>query len=159
MLEIRTLGGLLINKDGEILPPFDARKVEALLVYLACTARPQSREVLADLLWDDLSQSRALANLRVVLHSLRRRLEPYLEITRTTVALKSESDPSAGLTEQQAIWLDVTELEESLTAVREGGGLTSVVAAERMQDAVGLYRGEFLQGFYARDCRRSRSGT
>ena len=31
MLEIRTLGGLSIKQDGETLPPFDARKVEALL--------------------------------------------------------------------------------------------------------------------------------
>ena len=152
MLEIRTLGGLSIKQDGETLPPFDARKVEALLVYLACTGRPQSREVLADLLWDELSQSRALANLRVVLDSLRQRLAPYLEITRTTVALGPEGDPS--LTSGQNIWLDRAELEESLSDVREGGGITSPAAAEQVQDAVALYKGEFLQGFYARDCQR-----
>jgi len=89
-LEITTLGGLEVRIGGEPVSGFYSRKVEALLVYLACTRRPQSRDVLADLLWDDLSQSRAMGNLRVVLHSLRQQLGPYVEISRTTVALKSE---------------------------------------------------------------------
>ena len=72
-LEIITLGGLDIRVGGEPITGFESRKVEALLVYLACNARPQSRDVLADLLWDNLSQTRAMANLRGALYDLRMR--------------------------------------------------------------------------------------
>jgi len=48
-LEVRTLGGLAIFRDGTAIANFDQRKVPALLVYLACAERPQSREVLAEL--------------------------------------------------------------------------------------------------------------
>jgi DNA-binding SARP family transcriptional activator len=36
MLEISTLGGLSIRHDGEPVTGLASRKVEALLVYLAC---------------------------------------------------------------------------------------------------------------------------
>ena len=44
-LEITTLGGLSIRLDGQPLAKLHSRKAEALLVYLAVTARPQPREV------------------------------------------------------------------------------------------------------------------
>jgi adenylate cyclase len=130
-LEISTLGGLSIHCGDQPVTGFDSRKVEALLVYVACSGRPQSRDVLADLLWDDLPQPRALGNLRVVLHSLRKQLDPYVTVTRDAVALNPEA----------AIWLDVAEFEEKLS---EG----------RIEEAVALYHGDFLQGFYVRGARR-----
>ena len=65
-LEIRTFGGLRILKAGETIAGISSRKVEALFIYLALAERPQPREVLADLLWDDRSQRQAMANLRRV---------------------------------------------------------------------------------------------
>ena len=59
-LEITTLGGLEVRVGGEPVTGFYSRKVDALLVYLACTGRPQPRDVLADLLWDEVTQSRAV---------------------------------------------------------------------------------------------------
>ena len=50
LLEISTLGRLAIRLAGEPVTGLDSRKIEALLVYLACTGRPHSRDVLADLL-------------------------------------------------------------------------------------------------------------
>ena len=141
-LEITTLGGLQILVGGEPVTGFYSRKVEALLVYLACTGRPQSRDVLADLLWDDVTQSRAMGNLRVVLHNLREKLGPYVEITRTTVALNLGDDPSTG--SGQGVWFDVAELEDGLASP----------AAEQVADALSLYQGDFLAGFYVRDCPR-----
>jgi DNA-binding SARP family transcriptional activator len=142
-LEIITLGGLDIRVGGEPITAFESRKVEALLVYLACTARPQSRDVLADLLWDDLSQTRAMANLRGVLYDLRQRLRPYLDVTRNTIALNQEA----------ATWLDVAALERTLDDVSEQGGLISSAAVEQVEGALALYRGDFLAGFHVRACR------
>src|SRR5438034_186110 len=58
-LEIVTLGGLAIRRNGRLLTGFVSRKAEALLVYLACTGREHARESLADLLWDEPSGSQS----------------------------------------------------------------------------------------------------
>ena len=126
-LRIRTFGGLSIHLNGEPVN-LEYSKVDALLVYLACNRRAYSREVLAELLWEDRAQGRALANLRVALANLRKQLGEYLNITRDMV----EIDPGA------EVRLDVTEFE---TLLNEG----------RIEEAVRLYTGEFLEGFYVRE--------
>jgi len=126
-LEITALGGLSIKQDGEPITGLASRKAEALLVYLACTGKPQSREKLAELLWEERSQSRSLSNLRVVLSSLRKHLGEYLTITRDTVVLNQAAD----------IWLDTANLEENL-------------AAGQPEAAVSLYQGDFMGSFYIR---------
>jgi DNA-binding SARP family transcriptional activator len=78
MLTISTLGGLAIRRDGESVTNLASRKVEALLVFVASAERPQSREVLAEMLWEERTQRQSLANLRVALSSLRKQLTPYV---------------------------------------------------------------------------------
>jgi DNA-binding SARP family transcriptional activator len=108
MLEILTLGGLVIRRDGESVTELVPRKVEALLVYLACTGRTHSREVLAELFWEERTQERSMGNLRVALTSLRKELGEYVTITRDRVSLNPEA----------AVWLDAAELEAKLSAGR-----------------------------------------
>jgi DNA-binding SARP family transcriptional activator len=127
MLKIDTLGGLTITQDGEPVTQLATRKVAALLVYLACSGRPSAREVLAEFLWEERTPERALGSLRVALTSLRKHLDDYLLITRDTVAI----DPDA------EVQLDVRDLEAHLRA-------------GRIDVALALYQGEFLQGFYLR---------
>ncbi len=127
MLELTTLGGLAIQRDGELVTGLATRKVEALLVYLACTLRPHAREVLAELFWGERPPERALGNLRVALTSLRKYLGPYLDINRDTVAMAPGAD----------LRLDAAELERHL-------------AAGQPEEAIGLYHGEFLAGFSVR---------
>ena len=43
-LRITTLGGLSIQRDSKPVSGLASRKVEALLVYLACTGREQRRQ-------------------------------------------------------------------------------------------------------------------
>jgi len=66
-LKIFTLGGLSIQRDDQPVSGFISRKVEALFVYLAVEQREHPREVLAELLWNDLTQARAMGNLRTAL--------------------------------------------------------------------------------------------
>src|SRR5215471_1934056 len=75
-LEISTLGRLAIRRNGMMMADFSTRKVEALLVYLACTGRPHSREQLAELLWDDRPQAQSLTNLRATLSRLNGQVAP-----------------------------------------------------------------------------------
>ncbi len=144
-LQIYTLGGVRILRDGQPLAGFGTRKAEALLVYLACTWRPHPREALADLLWDERSQSQAMGNLRVVLNRLRQQLGDYLIITRDVVGFK----PTA------SIELDVADLEGSLRSDQEAGGIQSETSASLVGQAImQLYRGEFLDGFTVFECRQ-----
>ena len=129
MLRINTLGGLAITRDGEPVTGLATRKVEALLVYLACTGGSHAREVLAERFWAERAAGRALGNLRVALTSLRKEVGDYLLISRDAVSMQ----PGA------SVWLDAAQLEEQLRA-------------GQLEEAVALYRGEFLSGFYVRGC-------
>lgn len=143
-LTITTLGGLQISQGGIPLADLALRKAEALFIYLACSRRPQPREVLADLFWDDRSPAQSLGSLRMALSNLRTRLTPYLIITRATVAFNYDSPHR----------LDVVELEQHIEAAhsyRSGGNEQSPEAVQELEQAVALYRGPFLQGFYLRE--------
>ncbi|MBN1145638.1 MAG: hypothetical protein JXA78_00170 [Anaerolineales bacterium] len=129
-LQITTFGGLSIQLEDQPLTGFASRKVEALLVYLACTGRPQRREVLAELLWEERSQERSMGNLRVALTSLRKELDDFVLIERDTVAINPDAQ----------VWLDAAELEAGL-------------AGGKLEQAVALYQGPFLEGYSLREAR------
>lgn len=144
-LEITLLGGVAITRGGKPVTGLGTRKAEALLAYLVMQQRPFPRELLADLLWDDRPQDQALANLRSLLSGLRRRLGDYLIISRQTVAFNFDSD----------YWLDVAEFERLLkfedSRLKEAHHQSSIV---NHQEAVALYRGDFLAGFHIREAFR-----
>src|SRR5215471_340992 len=99
MIEIHTFGGLRITRSGQPVTRFTTRKVEALLVYLACQGRPCPRELLADLLWDDRPQAQAQANLRAALSRLRQQLPEATHVTRQAVAADAKQ-----------VWVDAAAL-------------------------------------------------
>ena len=140
-LIISLLGGLDIAQEGTAVTGFVSRKADALLVYLACNPRPHPRETIATLFWPDNDQSRALANLSVILSSLRKQLADYLIAERHTVAFNSEAD----------FQLDVALFETAVTQAQrqQSGKLTRTVAAQ-LDTAVSLYKGDFLAGFNIR---------
>jgi DNA-binding SARP family transcriptional activator len=142
-LEIFTLGGVRILRDGEPIEGLSNRKAEALIIYLASTRRPQPREVLADLLWDERTQSQSLANLRVVLTTLRQTVGESLTISRDAVAI----NPAA------MVWLDTIQIEDGLWELHQRGRMNACTAGQAA-DALALYRGDFLEGFSVFDCWR-----
>jgi DNA-binding SARP family transcriptional activator len=130
-LELILLGNIEIRCAG--LPVMDLRsgKSLALLSYLAVTNRPHSRQALAGLLWGGMPEAKARGNLTKALGVLRRLFEEYLAITHETMAFKRDSD----------YWLDVAEFE---AGVKDN-------SIERLQEAIQLYQGDFLEGFYVRN--------
>jgi DNA-binding SARP family transcriptional activator len=134
-LQIRLFGGVIISVDGDYIADLATRKAEALLIYLVCNPHPQQRETLADLLWDDLPAERAAGNLRLTLNQLRKRLAPFLDITRHTIAIRPDL----------ARWVDVDEFARLLA--------TTPQDSATLARALELYRGDFLQGFHLRDAR------
>lgn len=139
-LKIYTLGDLHILRDGEPVKSLRSRKAQALLVYLACTAKSHAREVLAGLFWSESPSSRAMSNLRDVTHALRTSVEPYLAITRYSIALNPEAK----------VWVDVAELDGTLAALREGGETIRKDITRKAEAALALYQKDFLEGFYLR---------
>lgn len=125
-LVIRTFGGFAVYVGAQAQPVrFVTQTAGALLVYLACQGRALGRDTLAELLWPERTQEQARTNLRTTLYRLRSQLDPYLLVTRQSVAL----NPNA------RIEVDAEEFERSLAQ-----GQLGVAAA--------LYRGDFLDGFY-----------
>src|SRR5512137_1032168 len=141
---ITLLGNLQVTLDGQPVPPFKSNKDRALLAYLSVeSTRAHPRESLAGFLWPEWPDRDALSNLRYTLSSLRKVIgdpqaqPPYLLITRDTLQFNSSSDA----------WVDVAAFEEMLEAGRTAGS-----ALEKLEQAIALYRGNFLEGFSLADC-------
>ena len=141
-LEILTLGGLRILVDGSPVRGLASRKAEALLVYLACQGGSPAREALATLLWDDRSTSASLANLSVLLTSLRKELAPFLRIERDSLSL----NPVA------AHRCDAVDFLKGTDDVGVDDDL-GLEVAKQIEAALDLYSGPFLEGFILRDAR------
>ena len=135
MLRLRLLGTPEISLAGKPVAGTLSNKAQAILAYLAVTGQPQSRTVLAGLLWGDMPDAVARTNLRKALGTLRQVLDPYLQIERQTVAFKPEIE----------LWVDAVAFEAGVNSA------TSPVDAGRLQAALELYQGDFLAGFYVRN--------
>lgn len=116
-LRVRTFGGLELS-EGQYRIDAPA-KARALVAYVALAPPNATRSRLAGLLWSDLSEEAARANLRLVLTQLRKALPGRVAADRHAVALNGD------------VWIDPDELEQAQ------GGPAAVLD---------LYRGEFLEG-------------
>ncbi|MBN1814216.1 MAG: hypothetical protein JXA14_20425, partial [Anaerolineae bacterium] len=145
-LSLSLLGPFQAALDGEPVTAFESNKVRALLTYLAVEAdRPHSREKLAGLLWPERSDRDAIANLRYALSNLRAAIgdraaiedraasPPFLLVSRQTIQFNRASDA----------WVDVEAFAELLAS--------SAPSLSDLEQAVDLYRGEFLEGFFVGD--------
>ena len=134
-LRLRLFGRPVIEHNDVPVTQLNTRKAEALLFYLAITPGQQRRHHLASLLWSDMSEEKALRNLRYTLWKLRQVLSNVpLETNRLTVSLASEGE----------IWVDVVTFQR-LTSI-DGTTLASRQVPD-LEQALTLYRGDFLTGF------------
>ncbi len=131
-LTLRLLGQPQILNNDTPVTGFISSKTQALLVYLAVTGRPHSREALAGLLWGDMAETPAAKNLRNALSNLRTLAGPYLTITRETAAFNRDAP----------YWLDVESFTAALAPTAPPHDL------EALHRGVELYQGDFLEGFY-----------
>jgi predicted ATPase/DNA-binding SARP family transcriptional activator len=125
---MRFLGGSQIILNKKPLASLKSRKGKALFCYLAVTGRKHSRSALSGLLWTDLSEENARANLRKTLSRIKPQLGHYLNVTRETISFNSDSPYS----------LDVAEFE---------AGMSSGSAIPSLRKSASLYKGDFLEGF------------
>ena len=130
MLQLRLLGSLdFQDRSGtEIRAVLQQPKRLALLSYLALTPAGgfRRRDSLLGLFWPDLDAEHARGALRRSLYFLRRACGDDVIVSRGEDDLGIRAD---------ALWCDVPTFEQAL-------------AAGRHSEALELYRGELLDGFY-----------
>ena len=132
MLQIYLFGPLRLVLDGQWLSFSGLPKVGPMFVHLLLNQKlPISRDSLAFLLWPDVSEAEARANLRRHLYELRRILppappdQPWVISTNSTV----QWNPAG------ASWVDVLEFQQ-------------LVAQKALEQAIALYEGDFLPDLY-----------
>ena len=147
-LRIHCLGTFRIAVDGEAVPLERFRRLKAitLLKYLAAhNGGPVTREALMEILWPGANPAQARGNLRVVLHALRRSLEPGLENGRASSFAISRGD-LVYLDPSSQVWIDS---EEFSRMARQAARLLSEgktdEALSECRQAASLYQGEYLE--------------
>ena len=140
-LELFCFGPPRLKRDGVPLA-LERRKALALLVYLAVTAKPQTRETLAALFWPDYEPAKAFAYLRRALWELNNSLgDGLLASDRDQIAIDSSA----------SLWLDVAEFRSLVT--RCPPGEPSPACNQLLSQAAALYQADFLAGFNLQESR------
>lgn len=143
-LKLYVFGPPRLEHDGQMID-LNLRKAQALVVYLAVTNQPQSRDTLATLFWPDSDQREARASLRRTLYRLGQALDgDILDITSDTVSLNPQAD----------FWLDSAAFEQHVTAglsAEHPPGAVSPTILMHLTAAAELYTDDFLAGFTLSD--------
>ena len=155
-LSLRLLGPPEASLEG--LPVrFRIKKELALLCYLAAEGGRHPRRELAELLWPESEERHARADLRALLHKLRKALREDSAHDGVTHYFVIEGN-RLGL-EPRGIELDMDVFEIAVSLARRETSLEGSSAAAggrreligRLQGDLGLYRGEFMEGFSLED--------
>jgi len=130
----------------------DACKLQELATYiLLFRESPHTRENLAALLWGDSPTIQSKKYLRQALWQIQKILGARAEeedhrvfqVATDWVAFNPQSD----------VWLDVADFENAFAVAREIPGQNlSAAQAERLEQAIQLYQGDLLEGWYQDWC-------
>jgi hypothetical protein len=150
-LSLQLLGPFQASLDGQPLTDFRTRKVQALLLYLAVETQAHNRDLLLDLLWPGLPERSARSNLRQTIYYLRQIFpdpanngQPVIIVNRQEIQLNP----------QAAVTIDVAQFQALLDQAQAHNHLDLFLCADCRRDleqAVALYRGDFLADFYLDD--------
>lgn len=147
-LHISLLGKFCARRDGQIIEGFDARKVQELFCYLLLHRNHSlSRETLAGVLWPETTTALSKKSLRQALWQLQSAFGSQGAVLSDRILVV---DPEwIQLNAQADLWLDVATLEyaSNITQNIPGTELDSQKAL-MLQQAVQLYQGPLLEGWY-----------
>lgn len=131
-LRLQLLGKPTLYLDDIAVTGFTSAKVMALMIYLAVTARPHTRDALATLLWSQSADdAEAKTNLRQALANLRKLgLASFLHIERESVGIDKLTNITTDVAKLHTLNSQPINLDNDLAA---------------------LYKGDFLEGFNLKD--------
>ena len=137
-LRVRALGPLEVEVDGAPVasPEWSHARPRELLLYLLAHPRGRTREQVGVVLWPDASAAQVKNSFHVLLHRLRKALgrADVVVLEGDVYRVNPALDP----------WFDVEVFEREVTAAL-AGPRAGADAAGRVEAALELYRGDFLQ--------------
>ncbi|MBE7555297.1 MAG: tetratricopeptide repeat protein [Anaerolineales bacterium] len=164
---LRLLGMMQVEKKGVLLRDFESRKALALLGYLARQDQPVSRSHLAGLFWGDKEEARGRRNLSRELSQLSALLPGCFQADYHTIQFLPPD----------TFWVDVHIFAKlvksglgksaSKSSLSKTGPhsqmpktatdwfpahLAADIQVELLAEAVALYCGDFMTGFFLDDC-------
>lgn len=149
-LQVSLFGKFCVRCGEQTLDGLDACKVQELFCYLLLHAdRPHHREALAGLLWQEQPPAQSKSYLRRTLWQLQNAFT-HQDDLNSVVRVDSDwiqVNSAAGL------WLDVVVFEQAFARVqgKNGPGLEET-AVHELTNAVQIYRGDLLEGWYQDWC-------
>lgn len=147
-LQISLFGSVQLSHDGWLSAVKMTRTMQILLAYLLLhRERPQPREVVAGQLWGEHSDEQARGCLSTALFRLRSILEPEGTPRGTYLLTSASGDISFNC--QSDFWLDVAVFDDA-ARLAFSNPLESLDKAilHEIEQNLGIYSGEFMEGFY-----------
>lgn len=150
-LRFQLFGKFSVQRDSQLVRDLDLSKEHELLSYLLVRRdRSHPREKLASLLWGESSTERSKKYLRQALWHLQSGLE-RLELTGPQILLVEHDWVQLNL--QSEVWLDVAVFEQAFNTTQGiSGRQLDKPGAEMLKEAVRLYTGDLLDGWYQDWC-------
>lgn len=133
-LELYLLGAPQVVLNGKSLTDLPI-KTQALLFYLAVTRQSQRRMTLATLLWGELPEQNARANLRKAVQQLRVVLPEHFHSDHLSATLHTDG----------SLWVDAVDFADQIVQAEKRNDFWT------LEQAVQLYRDDFLAGFFVRN--------
>lgn len=136
-----------IRRDGQKISGVGAGKVQELFSYLLMfREQPQSREFLSELLWGDQPPAASKKNLRQTLWRLQAALKEFGGPSE--LELLTDSD-WIQINLPNGFWLDICEFEKTFKwANGKRARELTVDDFQAIKEAVDLYQGDLLEGWY-----------
>lgn len=139
-LDVRLLGGFQITYDDQEIRTLQAERLTLLVSYLLLhSPKTILRKQLAFTFWADTAEDQARTNLRNLFHHLRKafpEIDSLLEMEGQSIRWAPTAE----------INLDVTGFEAALKEAKAAKSDSARI--ELLQQAVNIYRGELLPGYY-----------
>ena len=149
---IHLLGRFTAEYLGQSIRGLDGGKVRELFCYLLLhRERPQPREALADLLWNNIPAPESKKHLRQVLWQMNSTLDSYSAAIGVRLVL---IEPEwIYVNPRSDLWIDVAAFEQACGNLRGvAGRALDTHQAQTLIDAVALYRGDLLEDCYLDWC-------
>lgn len=148
LLEIKLFGPVRISHDQWQTKISTTRAIQGLLAYLLLQRhRTHPREGLASLFWGDQNEDKARGCLNTTLWRLRTILEPS-GVAQGTYLIRDHSG-NIGFNRESRYWLDIANFEEEIHRILKiPYESIEPEQVKKLENALQLYDGDLLEGFY-----------
>jgi DNA-binding SARP family transcriptional activator len=156
-LRVVLFGRFQVESEHGTVGGLEARKVQELFSYLLLHRdQLHARESLADLLWGDCPTAHSKKNLRQTLWQLQSALQAALAACHgedgACHVLIAESE-WLGINPALCFALDVAQFEAAFCVLEQSAGrMLTPDESQLVEDAVQMYRGNLLEGWYQDWC-------